>query len=117
LTALAIPVLAGCGTIIEHDDREHAEHRHLSGFEGGYGVYGGLRADVEEAATSDGPWERATARGEVADPDAGKTPRFIVRLYAFLDIPLSAGLDTAILPFTAVGALFYSEPSPPRARP
>lgn len=84
LFATASLLLAGCGTIAD------------LGGAGGVPparIYGGVRTDVEIVFVGRFKLDALA-------------PLFLI------DIPLSAALDTALLPFTVLRALIVSEPAP-----
>jgi uncharacterized protein YceK len=83
-------LLAGCGTIADG----LVEGSPFGTFEeGGPHIYGGVQVD-------------AHVIGHSSDKDEGFVP------FCVLDVPLSAVLDTALLPFTALWTLV--RPAPPK---
>jgi uncharacterized protein YceK len=97
--------VSGCGTMIDTQvnvrSRGAQDHQN-SLFDVGFvdfRVYGGTRADVEAFIAGEGPWDEELTATQAPDE---ATPRWIMRIYAFLDTPLSIGFDTVLLPFIAV---------------
>ena len=113
LLAWTLPI-PGCGSMIDHSEnveaRESVEgHGPRDLFSVGFKdfrVFGGARADVEEVVTGEGVWKKSVDKS--ADPSMIGPPDFLVRFYAFLDLPLSVACDTVALPFLLIWRLFGS---------
>jgi len=96
LTALLLPVAAGgCGTLYNHEIGPCPKHR-----DGMFRVYGGVRKDLEEAASACDP-----APGEPGPTLARVALIPLGAAFLAVDLPLCAVADTLALPVTVRAAM------------